>query len=154
MLELIIMRHAHAGEAQTDFTRPLINHGREEAKKVGEIFSKKKLIPDFALVSPAARTEETYKLISTEWSKCKTRFLDKLYNGPVHALMEALSECPKDANCVILIAHNPGVSILAEELSLNPHYIGFRPSDWCHMKLNIEKWGDIHPACATILDNA
>ena len=148
------MRHAHAGEASTDFARPLRAKGREQAEEVGKLFVKKDLFPDFALISPAARTEETYKLISSEWPSCPAKHVDKMYNGTIHALMETLSECPESAKRVILVAHNPGVSFLAEELSSEPTYIGFSPADWCHMKLDIEKWQDIHPACGKIIDNA
>ena len=63
------MRHAHAGEASTDFARPLRSKGREQAEEVGKLFVKKELFPDFALISPAIRTEETYKLASSEMAQ-------------------------------------------------------------------------------------
>ena len=154
MFELIIMRHAHAGEAHTDFARPLLAIGREEAKSVGQLFYDKKLFPDYSIISPAARTEETYNLVSSLWPSHPAKFIDQMYNGSINALMDALSECPESAKRVMLVAHNPGVSFLTEELSSDPSYMGFNPADWCHMQLDIESWQQIHAACGKIIDHA
>jgi phosphohistidine phosphatase len=154
MLELIIMRHAHAGMAISDFTRPLTQAGKTEATEVGKLFLKNNLLPDYVVLSPALRTEKTYQLMAQNWPNLVIERNKNIYNGSIHSLMEALSNCPDDAERVILLAHNPGVSFLAEELSSAPAYLAFKPASWCFMQLNIDKWKDIHPACGEIIENA
>ncbi|MDD7986489.1 hypothetical protein PQO01_16175 [Lentisphaera marina] len=154
MLELIILRHAHAGEALTDFERPLRDKGRQEALEVGKVFEDKGIFPDYAVVSPAARTSETYNLASQNWPDCPLVQPQAIYNGSLNSLLEALSQIPDTVKRAIIVAHNPGVSYLAEELNKNNDYLAFSPADWCHMTLAIDKWEDIHPTCATILSYA
>ena len=154
MLELIILRHAHAGEALTDFDRPLRGKGREEALQVGKVFVEKNIFPDYALVSPAARTSETYDLASQNWPNCPIVQPRSIYNGSLNSLLEALSEIPEGVQRAIIVAHNPGVSFLAEELNQAHDYLGFSPADWCYMSLHIDKWEDIHPTCASVISYA
>jgi phosphohistidine phosphatase len=154
MLELIILRHAHAGEALTDFDRPLRDKGRREAIKLGELFESQKRWPDYALVSPALRTSETFELASQTWPSCPIEKPQAIYNGSLNNLLDALSQVPDGVQKLLLVAHNPGVSYLAEELNKHNDFLGFRPADWCHMELNISKWEDIHPTCGSIISHA
>jgi phosphohistidine phosphatase len=154
MLELIILRHAHAGEALSDFDRPLRDKGRQEALEVGKAFENKDLFPDYAIVSPAARTSETYELASHNWPNCPLVKPQAIYNGSLNSLLDALSQIPDGIQRAIIVAHNPGVSYLAEELNKDKDYLGFSPADWCHMSLSIDKWEDIHPTCASIISYA
>ena len=129
---LIIMRHATAvgGGVGTDAQRALTKNGRSEAEQIGRRLSSLGAVPDRVLSSSAIRCRETYdalcKGLDTEPS---VDFLDALYNAAPETLLDELAAADKATGGVgdmissaeaehtlLLLAHNPGVSMLAYEL--------------------------------------
>lgn len=116
MRQLVLMRHAKAapGEDEVDFTRPLADRGRAEAPRIAHALVDAGAAPDVALVSDARRCRETWELAKPDFPKCDVRFLKSLYLAPPEILMaEAIAT---GAERVLVLAHNPGVHELAQEL--------------------------------------
>ena len=63
MRRLLLLRHAKAerGARNEGFRRVLIDRGRKDAAKIGAYMAAHALIPDRVVLSPAARTQETWK---------------------------------------------------------------------------------------------
>lgn len=119
-LKLILMRHAKSGwddPTMDDFDRPLSERGRRQAPLIGRWLADTGHVPDVALVSAATRTRETWGLIAPEFPEATVDYRDDLYLAPAHRLRRA----PKglDAECVLILAHNPGIAEVAHELVLH-----------------------------------
>jgi phosphohistidine phosphatase len=107
---LLVLRHAKAEPfAESDQTRRLIPRGRQSAHDVGRHLRDAGLLPDFALVSTATRTRETWAEVAAGSGSSTTRvsFDDALFAGSVDAALDALRTVPGDASTVLYVGHNP-----------------------------------------------
>ena len=78
MKTLVLMRHAKSNWSgdSPDFDRPLNPRGVSSARALGNWLRVNDLLPDFALVSAAKRTVETFKELKI---KCPFEKKKKLY---------------------------------------------------------------------------
>lgn len=118
MQRLILMRHAEAERASAsggDRDRVLLMRGRDEAARMGRALAARGLRPDLALVSPAARTRQTWDLVHDALGDVEVRFGDALYNAGPDTLRRQVEAVEDEAGCLMVVAHNPGVHLLAVE---------------------------------------
>lgn len=118
MQRLILMRHADAEKASGsgyDRDRVLSAQGRAEATRMGQALAERGLRPDLALVSPSARTRQTWDLVHESLGDVELHHDEALYNAGAEALRQAVEAVEDKAGCLIVIAHNPGVHLLAVE---------------------------------------
>ena len=113
-MELVIIRHAHAGpHTEEDKGRHLSERGIEEALLLGEWMHLKQFPAGFWLISDAIRTRETAELLGKPFSEFELSDFWYVSSGP-----DYLTEIAKRTEPVLyLIAHNPSVSYLASYLS-------------------------------------
>ena len=122
------MRHALAGSAQggDDHSRALTDLGRSDARRMGQRLRELDAVPNRAICSSALRCRETFEgvylgLTSTS-SAGDARMpptvdiQDRLYNASPETLINAIDEV-LSVQSLLVIAHNPGVSMLALELA-------------------------------------
>ena len=116
--QLSIMRHATASAgAGRDHDRPLTPGGLDEARRVGRRLRETETIPDLILSSSARRCRETCgSVVSALGAAPALEFEDALYNAGSRELLHAIQGIV-DAQKLLVIAHNPGVSTLTFELS-------------------------------------
>ncbi len=118
MKKLLLLRHGHAVDAHgemTDVDRPLSTRGRAEALDAAQCIADARLRCDALLASPAARTRETATIVAAELDfPDPIDFEPSLYLGDANALLTAVGRCPDDHDTLLLIAHNPGLSELAQ----------------------------------------
>lgn len=118
MHRLILMRHATAErDAATgrDRDRPLSADGREDAVLMGRALAERGLRPDRALVSAATRTRQTWDAVHDALGDVEVRVEDAMYNAPADTLRRFVETSEDEAGCLIVVAHNPGVHMLAVE---------------------------------------
>ncbi len=118
MQRLILMRHAEAERAAgsgRDRDRVLSARGRSDAAAMGRALAARGLRPDLALVSPAARTRQTWDLLHDAFGDVQIRDDEGLFNGGADTLRRLIEAAEDDAGCLMLVAHNPGVHVLAVE---------------------------------------
>jgi phosphohistidine phosphatase len=118
MQRLILMRHAEAQRAAAsgdDRDRALSARGQTDAVAMGRALAAKGLRPDLALVSSATRTHQTWELAHEAFGDVDVREQDALYNAGADTLRQAVEAAEDDAGCLLLLAHNPGVHLLAVE---------------------------------------
>lgn len=118
MQRLILMRHAEAERASgsgDDRDRVLSARGRADAALMGRALAAKGLRPDLALVSTAARTRQTWELAHEAFGDVDVREQDTLYNAGADTLRRSVVAAEDEAGCLMLLAHNPGVHLLAVE---------------------------------------
>lgn len=112
------MRHAKAEPfAATDHERALTERGERGAAEAGHYLAGTGVVPDYALVSTAARAVATWQAVARGSGSAATVRLDPaVYNGSPDVALDELREVPPDAEVVIFIGHNPTAAHLAHLL--------------------------------------
>jgi phosphohistidine phosphatase len=121
MRHLLLLRHAKAERLQPggrDLDRVLAARGRADAKTLGTYLARHRPIPDRAVVSPSARTRETWALVAAAFAKPPAaRFEERLYDASAQAVLEAVKQTDDDIGTLLVIGHNPGLQELAAMLT-------------------------------------
>ena len=118
---LILMRHAKAAAGTgRDIDRPLTRGGWDDARFVGECLRLEGPIPDRVLCSTATRCRETWQAVAAGLAagpapEIEVALDPDLYNATAATLLHAI-EAEAEAANVLVVAHNPGISLLALEL--------------------------------------
>ena len=119
MDRLILFRHGKA-EAESpsgdDFDRKLALRGERESAEMGGTLADLGLKPDVVLVSPAARTRETWAAAEPHFLDAKVRYEDGLYHADSMAVRHAAEKAGTGARTVMVVGHNPGLQELAVRL--------------------------------------
>lgn len=119
MRRLLLLRHAKTDRpepGERDRERKLTKRGRADAPVIGAYMARHGLIPDLVLLSPATRTEETWRLLETSFAKPpRVARNERIYNATVDRLMALIRE-GRDAHALLVIGHNPGLHDLATRL--------------------------------------
>ncbi len=118
MKQLILMRHAKAEKdapSGEDFDRSLTERGREEARSVANALKAYGIKPDLALVSSAARTQETFGQVQAVLGNIPALISDSFYNANSDVLRLAIEAHEEEGTCVLVVAHNPGVQYLVAD---------------------------------------
>jgi phosphohistidine phosphatase len=124
MDRLILFRHAKAeadSESGDDFDRPLAARGRREAKAMGEQFAGLGYAPDLVLVSPAARTRETWEIAAESLAGGEVVFERALYNAEAREIRRLAEAAGEGRGTVVVVGHNPGLQELAVRLLMEGH---------------------------------
>ena len=119
MRRLILMRHAKAerlSDSGQDHDRPLCPRGIADARLMARELAARGLRPDLALVSDAARTRGTWAAMAETFVETPARFDAGLYDASAERLRSAVEAAEDEADTLLLIAHNPGLQLLAYEL--------------------------------------
>lgn len=156
MKRLFLLRHAEAGMSLdlSDKDRPLSTHGIDQSKKVSESIEN----IDHVLCSSALRTKMTCEALIEAGTKFgKVDYLDELYNAPASDLLNALQSCA--ANNIMIIAHNPGIHMLAATLTgsgkapqTEAINLFYNPATLSIFDCDIENWSDIQASENTLVD--
>ncbi|RLC49114.1 MAG: histidine phosphatase family protein [Candidatus Cloacimonadota bacterium] len=149
MKTLYLVRHAKSSWKQpdlSDFVRPLNKRGENDAPFMGKLLSDKRVNPDLVISSPAKRASATAKIIASEINFPKEKIVldDNIYEATGRGLLEIISETEENYKSVMLFGHNPGLTVLQNNLS--DHFIDNIPTcgvvalkfktSWNEIKLN------------------
>ena len=118
MHRLILMRHAQAELRAAnggDRQRPLSVTGQSDAILMGQALAQRGLRPDRALVSDALRTRQTWDALHEPLGDVDVRIDAALYNASADVLRRHVEASEDDTGCLLVLAHNPGVHLLAFE---------------------------------------
>jgi phosphohistidine phosphatase len=117
---LILLRHGKSdwSGGEPDQLRPLARRGRRQVPEVGRWLADNVGTIDLAVVSPAERTRETWRLAAAELAvPPPVREDDRVYAGSVRSLLETVRELPAHVATVVLVGHNPGIEDLLASLT-------------------------------------
>ena len=120
MRRLMLLRHSKAAPlgGAGDLARPLAPRGREAAPAMGAYLAREMLLPDLVLVSPSARTRETWALVAAALPEATSvRFEERIYEASHDRLLEVVQEVEAGARGVLMVGHNPGMADLARMLA-------------------------------------
>lgn len=118
---LILLRHAAAKSysAEGDHGRPLKSKGLDQARDVGRWLQRRGLSVDAILLSTSRRTVETAQALAEEVAQAlpapqQSRALYLAESGDILALIR---QTAAGVGCLMVIGHNPGLSMLAAQLA-------------------------------------
>ncbi len=117
--QLLVLRHAKSSWDDpdlTDFDRPLGPRGLKTAPLMGRELSRRGWLPDLALVSPAQRTRDTWRLVADELpGQVPVQFADELYEAAAGVILARMRQVK--ATSLLVIGHNPGLQHFALRLA-------------------------------------
>jgi phosphohistidine phosphatase len=117
---VILLRHAKSDRSgdEDDVARPLSDRGRRQAPEAGRWLNASYPHIDLAVVSPAARAQESWELAAPELdSPPPVRVDDRIYANVATDLLAVLRDTPETASTVVLVGHNPGFEELVSHLT-------------------------------------
>lgn len=117
MIRLVLVRHAKSdwgNPALDDHDRPLNDRGIRDAPRMARELAETGFRPEVILSSTALRARTTAEAFAAEFGVAVN--LDpELYGAPGRTLLAAAAA--SGARQVIVVAHDPGMTDLAEQLS-------------------------------------
>lgn len=151
--KLVLLRHADAEQSSLtgkDITRPLSARGLEVAAEMARRMKDLGVAPDLVLCSTAARTVQTARIFMKTLGTPPDRLINdaQLYNADPGALQAAITNAGAGGNVseILVVAHNPGISKLAYQLSAHPGrdaLKAFYPAGFAILELRPEAWGQL-----------
>lgn len=114
------MRHAKSSweTGLTDHERPLNDRGESAAPRMGRWLVSQGVSPDMILCSTAKRAHQTAELVASEVGQSvDVRAAEQLYLPLPQDIIEVVAAEAADVSTVLLVAHNPGISLAVEEFA-------------------------------------
>ena len=156
MRRLLLLRHAKAERLQPggrDQDRVLAQRGRADTKTLGAYLARHAFIPDRAVVSTAARTRETWTLLTTAMGQTPpVSFEERLYDASPEAILQTIKATGPDTGTLMVIGHNPGLQELTATLVASGDIearerLGreFPTSALVVIGFTVEHWNGVHP---------
>jgi phosphohistidine phosphatase len=152
MKTLYLVRHAKAitgNPALPDSDRPLNERGLHEAATMGQRLAQRGVKPGMVLSSPAARALATAQQLAEAMGIDRADIVadERLYNAAPDALLAVIQGLGQGPERVMLVAHNPGLTELANYFARD---ITDMPT--CavvELRFAVSSWADIGMASPT-----
>lgn len=116
---LVLLRHAKSAypPGVSDHDRPLSSRGRRDAPVAGQVLDA--VVPhlELALVSTAVRALQTWELASPYLDVAAVNEVPELYLASPDTMLRRIRDV--DAQSLLVVSHNPGSELLAEQLTAN-----------------------------------
>lgn len=144
MIELILIRHAHAGPyTSPDEARKLSSQGIEEARELAQRLKNAGMPHGIWLVSDATRTRETFEVLSDE----KGVFSAFWYHATGPDYVKKITE--QESLVIYLVAHNPSISYVAS------YFLGetrnMETANCVHLQWpNLDAWAEVTQGSAIL----
>lgn len=161
MKTLHLLRHAKSDRAADvrDHDRPLAKRGLEAARAMAEHLKAGKFKVDAVFSSTSKRTRETYELIKGALGAAPVHFKEELYLMDADDLLAFIRHLPRDTRRVLMIGHDPGYHILANQLvdpacgsdELEALADKFPTGALCSLGFASTAWTDVAPGAGDLL---
>ncbi|MCW3840248.1 histidine phosphatase family protein [Micromonospora yasonensis] len=124
---LVLLRHAKTEQLRgegPDAERPLTARGRADAAAAGAWLARHALLPDVVLCSTARRARQTWHGLAMGMTGSPpeggptgptpvVRYEPTAYEAQPEELLKLVRAVAPDTGTVLLVAHNPGISLLS-----------------------------------------
>jgi phosphohistidine phosphatase len=151
---LVLLRHAKAAHPSgvPDADRALTGRGHADAGAAGAWLANRGTVPDLVLCSPSRRTRETWHAVALALgAEPAVRFEPRLYDGAYPELLELVNAAEPAAGTMLLIGHNPAMSMLSALLDPTAAGVdGLRTSGLAVHRVAGE-WLDCRPGRAPLI---
>lgn len=119
MAKLFLLRHGkaeHESPSGDDRQRKLVHRGERNADKVGQLIKEHMHCPNLMLVSPALRAQQTALIVQQHLGHIEQVNDNRIYNADGEILLHVITEYGEGASSLLLIGHNPSLTILINML--------------------------------------
>ncbi len=121
-MKLWIVRHAKSdwsSAAATDFERPLNARGQRDAPRMAEWLRGQTDPATWIWTSDAVRARSTTRFVEQGFAAAQPTVIEdhRLYGAAPEEILAVLKETPADQDCAAVVAHNPGLTHLANLLT-------------------------------------
>jgi phosphohistidine phosphatase len=116
-VRLYLVRHAKAAPGDPDDLRTLTEHGREQAREVGEQFARDGIRPDAVLSSPLLRARETAEAIAKA-TGANAETDERLAPGATAESVRAA--ITGRGETIVVVGHQPDCGQIAASISGGP----------------------------------
>ena len=128
MKTLILMRHGQASVfTETDGQRPLTPAGKEQTALTGQKLKQNGFTPQIILCSPLLRARQSAQEAAAAWNLIPQNAIELDGRLSAVGLLQFAQEQFKKYDSIMLVGHNPAISLTAGVLS--DRFISFRPAD-------------------------
>jgi phosphohistidine phosphatase len=155
MKTLYLLRHAKSSWAapdQKDYDRPLDERGLQDAPEMAARLKARGVSVDLVVSSPALRALSTARIVCEVLGKGHACILEnrQIYLAGSPKLQQLISLFDESADSAMLVAHNPALTDLANDLAR----AGIENIPTCGLvtlSLPIEHWAELQPGIATLV---
>ncbi len=149
MKKLYLLRHSKSSWENPnldDFDRPLNKRGKRDAPFMGSLLRKFDIKPDLIISSPAKRAYTTAKEITKEINYPQKKIIknEDIYLASAGELLRIINELPDDADSVMLVGHNPGLTQICN-LLCNANIVNIPTSGFTEIHFPVSSWKEIVP---------
>ena len=152
MKTLLILRHAKSSwddDSLSDHDRPLNKRGKRAAHRMGRLLDDENLWPDLIFSSTAERAATTTQRVTDAGGFAgETYYLPELYGAGPHDLIEVVRESGGEAGIVMIVAHNPGIEDLVQQMT--GEYYRLPTAALVRILVPIEHWRDLEADGGTL----
>ncbi len=138
MKQLFLLRHAHATSSAPDFDRVLNKEGILKCEQLKLILEPLSEEIDLILCSSSVRTSQT---IRNSLPSNPVHYSRDFYNCSSESLLNKLQEANPKHNSILLVGHNPAITMLASSLANEP--LDFNPGSLALYNCNIKGWNEL-----------
>ena len=153
MKHLTLVRHAKSDwdNSLPDFDRPLNARGERDAPHMATRLAQHQGKPDRLLSSPATRALRTSTLLARGLGMVEQeiRTDERLYNASAGMLLERIRATDETVTHLLLVAHNPGITDLANALT-DSRIDELVTCAVLGVELDIEQWRDARPGLGRV----
>nr|NIS40507.1 histidine phosphatase family protein [Desulfuromonadales bacterium] len=160
---LVLLRHASAEgrpAGMDDRDRRLTAKGRGELATTSRHLRALNFSPDRVIISDARRALETWDALSTTFEEEEKPIIEEaLYLAPPATILSLVQTLGGDAQALLVIGHNPGLTSLAQSLAgqeSDPTALaalsqGLAPSAFACLQGSLANWSDLTPRGARLV---
>ena len=145
MKTILLLRHGKSSWKDPDLTdhdRPLKMRGKKDAGELGHFMVLNGIIPDLIFCSTARRAKDTVKhLLETLSFEGEIIYTRDLYHGYPDDYIDILRGVCEDINCVMVVAHNPGLEEFLSNLTDIEEWLP--TSALAQIDLDLNRWGEL-----------
>ena len=156
------MRHAKAEPfASSDHARTLTDRGIASARDAGAHLRDVKVSPDYAVVSSAVRTRQTWDAVveTGGFADYEVSFDDAVFTGSAEVALEVLQAIPGHVRTAMFIGHNPTAAFLCHYLddgegdpaAVSAMLRGFPPAAVALLELSVP-WSELGSEAGRVTD--
>jgi len=144
MKTIYLVRHAKSSWKHAnlpDYERPLNQRGERDAPFMGELLKKNNIVPDLIVSSSAVRANSTSEILAEKmnYDKGKIQFTKGIYDAATNTLLDIIRAFDSSLNSVMLVGHNPGITMLAGLLAAE--YIENMPTcSIAAIQVEVDNW--------------
>lgn len=157
---ILLVRHAKADRPPgvSDVDRPLTPRGHADAGAVGAWLAHRDYRPDLVICSPSKRTRQTWHGVALGMADAagdqppspEVDYRGEVYDGDAADLIDLIQGVDDAVNTVMIIGHNPSVSVVSE--LLDPDKAGDLRTSGIAAHAYAGSWDECGPGDAPLLE--